>query len=124
MRKQEINVILNDLKTHEITVEDNLVDIMNKKERLKLSNEEQNNQRRTSQESVTENEGKRLFKNVRMTNISHNTILHYVNQVTIDTLSTLPTINAKVHMDSVYIYCIPAIVPNLSDSESKLTYSF
>ena len=38
--------------------------------------------------------------------------------------STMYTINATVHMDSVYIYYISAIVPNLSGSESKLTYSF
>ena len=92
-RQQEIDVVLNDLKTHEITVETSLVDIMNKKEKIMLSNTTQNDQRRTSQESLTENEGKKLFKYVRITKKSHSTILTY--------LSILHTIDVRGHIDLV-----------------------
>ena len=73
-------------------METSLVDIMNKKEEI---NRTQNGQR-TSQESLTENEGRKLFKYVRITKKSHSTILHCVTY-----LSILPTIDVRVHIDLV-----------------------
>ena len=72
-------------------METSLVDIMNKKEKI---NRAQNDQ--TSQESLTENEGRKLFKYVRTTNTSHSTILHCLTY-----LSILPTIDVRVHIDLV-----------------------